>query len=443
MRQKFSSFVLATAAASMMASGSFSEQQSRSEDPDQGLLPLQELRTFTQVFDQIRNGYVEEVSDTELLENAIEGLLTGLDPHSTYLKPEAYEDLQENASGSYGGLGIEVVGENGVIRIISPIDGTPAAKAGIQAGDPIVEIDDSPVRRMASRAAIDKLRGEKGSTIKLTIYREGQEGPLVFNVVRDIIQLSSVSGRLLQKHYAYVRIAQFQTTSGDDFINEIKRLKEVAKNQLKGLVIDLRNNPGGLVPASVTVADALVNEGTIVYTEGRLASANKRFESTPGDIVNGVPVVVLINGGSASASEIVAGALQDNGRAAVLGTRSFGKGSVQSLIPLDTERAIKLTTARYFTPSGRSIQAEGIVPDIIIEPAEIRPYKKSGQLSEAKLDGHLDSNNEEPNSTGEKATTAANETILNDNQLYEALNLLKGFHLLRPQQPASDSGNDR
>ncbi len=435
MRQKFSSVVLT--AACILAGNVLSDEQIKPENSDQGLLPLQELRTFTQVFEQIRSGYVEEVSDTELLENAIEGLLTGLDPHSTYLKPEAYEDLQENASGSYGGLGIEVVGENGVIRIISPIDGTPAATAGIQAGDLIVEIDDSPVRRMASRAAIDKLRGEKGSTIKLTIYRQGQDGPLTFNLIRDIIQLSSVSGRLLQKHYAYVRIAQFQTTSGDDFIDELTRLKEIAEGGLKGLVIDLRNNPGGLVPASVTVADALINEGTIVYTEGRLASANKRFESTPGDIVNGVPIVVLINGGSASASEIVAGALQDNGRAAVLGTRSFGKGSVQSLIPLDTERAIKLTTARYFTPSGRSIQAEGIVPDIIIEPAEIRLYKNPDQLSEAKLDGHLEGDNEEPNSSDEKATSEVDQSILNDNQLYEALNLLKGFHLLRPQQYSS------
>jgi carboxyl-terminal processing protease len=436
MRQKFSSFVL-TAAACILAGNLLSDEKIKPESSDQGLLPLQELRTFTQVFEQIRSGYVEEVSDTELLENAIEGLLTGLDPHSTYLKPEAYEDLQENASGSYGGLGIEVVGENGVIRIISPIDGTPAATAGIKAGDLIVEIDDSPVRRMASRAAIDKLRGEKGSTIKLTIYREGQDGPLTFNLIRDIIQLSSVSGRLLQKHYAYVRIAQFQTSSGDDFIDELKRLKEIAQGGLKGLVIDLRNNPGGLVPASVTVADALINEGTIVYTEGRLDSANKRFESTPGDVVNGVPIVVLINGGSASASEIVAGALQDNGRAAVLGTRSFGKGSVQSLIPLDTERAIKLTTARYFTPSGRSIQAEGIVPDIIIEPAEIRLYKNTDQLSEAKLDGHLEGDNEEPNSSDEKATSEVDQSILNDNQLYEALNLLKGFHLLRPQQYSS------
>ena len=355
-------------------------------------LPLQELRLFTQVFEQIRQGYVEEVSDTELLENAIAGLVTGLDPHSTYLKAEDYGDLQENATGEYGGLGMEVGADNGMIRVISPIDDTPAAKAGIEAGDLIVEMNDSPVRGIGLQKAIDKLRGEKGTSIKLTIYREGEEGPLIFNIIRDVIQISAVRSRLLERGYGYVRIAQFQASSGDDFIEEVEKLKASSLSEedpkaqgLKGLVIDLRNNPGGLVPASVKIADALLDSGTVVYTEGRLPSANHRFEAQTGDILNGLPVVVLINGGSASASEIVAGALQDNRRAAIVGTQSFGKGSVQTVMPLGDGRAVKLTTARYFTPNGRSIQAEGIVPDIIIERAEIGPTKPLIELKKLTL----------------------------------------------------------
>ena len=394
-------------------------------------LPLRELRTFTQVFEQIRLGYVEEVTDTELLENAIAGLLTGLDPHSTYLKADDYGDLQENATGEYGGLGIEVAGDGGLIRVISPIDGTPAAKAGIEAGDLIIEMDNSPIRGIGLQKAIDKLRGEKGTSIKLTVYRESEDGPLTFNITRDIIQISAVRSRLLEPNYGYVRVAQFQVGSGEDFINEVRNLQTNNDGPLNGLVIDLRNNPGGLVPASITIADALIDSGTLVYTEGRLPSANRRFEAERGDILNGVPVVVLINGGSASASEIVAGALQDNRRAAIVGTQSFGKGSVQTVMPLGDGRAVKLTTARYFTPNGRSIQAEGIVPDITIERAEIRPYKTSKRVKEADLDGHLEAKNtvsERANSESETADKP--ESLIDDNQLYEALNLLKGFHLL-------------
>jgi carboxyl-terminal processing protease len=391
-------------------------------------LPLRELRTFTQVFEQVRLGYVEEVTDTELLENAIEGLLTGLDPHSTYLKKEDYGDLQESASGEYGGLGMEVGADSGLIKVISPIDGSPAAKAGIKAGDLIIEMNDSPIRGLGLQKAIDKLRGEKGTSIKLTIYRKGQEGPLTFNLVRDIIQISAVRSEMLEPGYGYVRIAQFQITSGDDFVTEVESLKNASPAALKGLIIDLRNNPGGLVPASVTVADALINAGTLVYTEGRMPSSNRRFEAENGDILQGVPIVVLINGGSASASEIVAGALQDNGRAAIVGTQSFGKGSVQSVLPLGDGRAVKLTTARYFTPNGRSIQAEGIAPDIVIEPAEIRPYNISNRVREENLDGHLESDG----TLSDNSKESEKEQIpsIDDNQLYEALNLLKGFQLL-------------
>ncbi len=393
-------------------------------------LPLRELRLFTQVFEQIRLGYVEEVSDTELLNNAIAGLLLELDPHSVYLDTEHYSDLQESASGEYGGLGLEVGGESGLIKVISPIDDTPAAKAGIEAGDLIVEMNDAPVRGMGVQKAIDKLRGEKGTSIKLTVYREGQDGPLEFEVVRDTIQISSVRSRFLEPGYGYVRVSHFQRSSGSDFIANVEALKADNKQILKGLVLDLRNNPGGLVPASIEMAGALIDGGTVVYTEGRLPSANHSFEAEVGDILDGVPVVVLINGGSASASEIVAGALQDRQRAAVIGTQSFGKGSVQTVIPLGDGRAVKLTTARYFTPNGRSIQAEGIVPDIVVERAEIRPIKMRERTREADLEGHLATADNDASADSENS---AIEDLSGDNQLYEAVNLLKGFHLLGSQ----------
>ena len=387
-------------------------------------LPLRELRLFTQVFEQIRRGYVEEVADTELLENAIAGLLLELDPHSVYLNQTDYEELQESATGEYGGLGLQVGSERGMIKVISPIDDSPAAKAGIEAGDFIVEVDGSPVRGMAVQKAIDKLRGEKGTSIQLTLFREGQEGPLDITVVRDTIQVSSVRSRIIEPGYGYVRVSQFQVSSGDDFKAALISLKE-KEPALKGLIIDLRNNPGGLVPASVEIADAVLDGGTVVYTEGRLPSANVSFDATSGDMLQGTPIVVLINGGSASASEIVAGALQDHQRAAIIGTQSFGKGSVQTVIPLGDGRAVKLTTARYFTPNGRSIQAEGIVPDIIVEPAEIRLYKKRKQVREADLEGHLKQDDSKP-----KKAEDRDKDITDDNQLYEALNVLKGFQLL-------------
>ena len=387
-------------------------------------LPLRELRLFTQVFEQIRRGYVEEVTDTELLENAIAGLLLELDPHSAYLNESDYGELQESASGEYGGLGLEVGAERGMIKIISPIDDTPAAKAGIKAGDLIVDVDGVPVRGMALQKAIDKLRGEKGTSINLMVLREDEEAPIEFTIVRDTIQLSSVRSRILEPGYGYVRISQFQTSSGDDFKNELLDL-QTKETPLKGVIIDLRNNPGGLVPASVEISDAVLDGGTVVYTEGRLPSANSRFQASSGDILEGIPIVVLINGGSASASEIVAGALQDHRRAAIIGTQSFGKGSVQTVIPLGDGRAVKLTTARYFTPNGRSIQAEGIVPDIIVEPAEIRRYQRRNTVREADLEGHLQQTN--PNS---ESLAEPEEDLIDDNQLYEALNVLKGFQLL-------------
>lgn len=407
--------------------------QPGSTDDQSSRLPLRELRLFTQVFEQIRVGYVEEVTDIELLDNAIAGLLTELDPHSVYLNQQDYGELQERSTGEYGGLGLEIGTESGMIRVVSPIDGTPAAKAGIQAGDLIIKMNDNPVRGMSLQKAVDKMRGDKGTSIKLTLYRDGRDGPLEIDVVRDIIQVSSVRSRVLEPGYGYVRVSQFQTNSGRDFVAALEELSNQSTGQppLKGLVIDLRNNPGGLVPASVEIADAVLDGGTVVYTEGRLPSANKSFDATAGDKLAGVPIVALINGGSASASEIVAGALQDHGRAAILGTQSFGKGSVQTVIPLGDGRAVKLTTARYYTPSGRSIQAEGIVPDIIVERAEIRPYKDRKQVREADLEGHLEtSDGEDESADGSQLA----EDLRDDNQLYEAVNLLKGYHLLGNKQ---------
>jgi carboxyl-terminal processing protease len=388
------------------------------------------------VFEQIRRGYVEEVADTELLENAIAGLLLELDPHSVYLNQTDYEELQESATGEYGGLGLQVGSERGMIKVIAPIDDSPAAKAGIEAGDFIVEVDGTPVRGMAVQKAIDKLRGEKGTSIKLTLFREGEDGPLDITVVRGTIQVSSVRSRIIEPGYGYVRVSQFQVSSGKDFKKELLSLKE-KEPALKGLIIDLRNNPGGLVPASVEIADAVLDGGTVVYTEGRLPSANISFDAESGDLLEGTPIVVLINGGSASASEIVAGALQDHQRAAIIGTQSFGKGSVQTVIPLGDGRAVKLTTARYFTPNGRSIQAEGIVPDIIVEPAEIRLLKKRKRVREADLEGHL-----EQADSKNKKTEDRDKDITDDNQLYEALNVLKGFQLLAKKAPSEPETQD-
>ena len=331
-------------------------------------LPLKELRLFTEVFEQVRIGYVEELSDDQLFDRVIEGLLANLDSHSTYLNQQSYQELQENTSGDYGGLGMEVTTDQGLILVVSPLDNSPAAEAGIRSGDYIVEIDQQSVRGIGLQKAIDKLRGEQGSKVSLSIAREGEAEKIQLNLEREIIHINSVRSRILEENIGYIRIAQFQTNSGDEFKTALNELQ--AEAPLQGLVLDLRNNPGGLLPESTAIADALIGEGLLVYTEGRLPSANRKFNATPGDLLNGSPIVVLINKGSASASEIVAGALQDQGRATILGTRSFGKGSVQTLMPLDDGRAIKLTTAHYFTPSGRSIHGEGIEPDMLVEPTE-------------------------------------------------------------------------
>lgn len=409
------------------------------EEANQGLLPLDDLRTFTKVFDQIRQGYVEKIDDSTLLEYAIKGMLSELDPHSAYLSASSFDDLQMNTTGEFGGLGIEVGMEDGLVRVISPIDDTPAAKAGVQAGDLIVKLDDTPVKGMDLSQAVEKMRGPKGSKITLTIVREGAEQPLELVLTRDIIKVQSVRSRIIEEGYGYLRIAQFQVNTGPDTEKAIRKMM-TDNPDMKGLILDLRNNPGGVLQASVQVADAFLNDGLIVYTKGRIKNADLSFNATPGDLAQGLPMVVLINDGSASASEIVAGALQDHRRAVILGTQSFGKGSVQTVIPLDEERAIKLTTALYFTPNGRSIQAQGIAPDIEVGRAQVTELKTRGGVTEADLQGRLDNANggEAQNSKSRAdAHSKKGDLFAEDNQLFEALNLLKGVNLFgnfRPMQ---------
>ena len=406
----------------------FAIKAEESDKNSNSRLPVKEINNFTQVFEQIRAGYVEEITDVQLLESAIQGMLENLDPHSAYLSDKKYTNLQENASGEYGGLGIEVIGEKTGIRVIAPIDDGPAFLNDIRAGDLIVEIDKAPVGKMNIRLAIDKLRGKKGTKIELTILREGLNQMISKTLIRDTIQISSVRSRLLHPNVGYIRIAQFQISSDEDFLDEYEKLVELNGKELEGLIIDLRNNPGGLVPPSITIADMLLSDGQIVYTQGRLSSANQEFYADPFDITKGIPIAVLINEGSASASEIVAGALQDNNRAVILGTRSFGKGSVQTVVPINESSAVKLTTALYFTPSGKSIQAAGIIPDIVIEPAEIRLYETFERAREENLSGHLSTDLKVASDETDK-NTEENSTI-KDNQLYEALNILIGTILL-------------
>ena len=392
-----------------------------------GELPLEELRTFADVFNQIRIGYVEEVDDSTLLEYAIQGMLMGLDPHSVYMTKDAFDNLTSSTSGEFSGLGLEVGMEDGFVTVISPIDGTPAAEAGLQTGDVILKLDDVAIKGLSLSEAIEKMRGEKGTAIELLIGRPGESQPFTVNLVRDTIRVASVRERWLEPGYGYIRIAQFQKRTGEDVGKSLAKLEE--KEALKGLVLDLRNNPGGVLRASVDVAGLFMDGGTVVYTEGRLDNAEVNYKASQGDATDGTPVVVLINGGSASASEIVAGALQDHGRAVLMGTKSFGKGSVQTVLPLSDSRAVKLTTALYFTPNGRSIQAQGIAPDILVERAKVTAYDNS-RLTEADLSGHLD-NAGGNTETSEEVTKTASSLLSTDNQLYEALTLLKGLNILQ------------
>lgn len=393
-------------------------------------LPLNALRNFAEAFNRISSAYVEEIDDRSLLENAIRGMLFQLDPHSLYLDEAALTNLEEKTTGNYGGLGIEITLEDGFVKVIAPMDGTPAERAAIEAGDIIIQLNDNPVRGLSLTEAIDIMRGKPGSEIKLLIIREGQSTPKEVVLVREIINVPSVKSRVLELGYSYLRIAQFQSGTGREALTEITNLSK--ENNLKGLVIDLRDNPGGILQSAVEVADIFIDEGLIVYTEGRLSNAQLRFSATAGDSTNGIPIVLLVNQGTASASEIVAGALQDHRRAIIMGTTTFGKGSVQTVLPLNDKKAIKLTTARYFTPKGRSIQAAGIEPDIWVDQSIITPSTRQNlRPVEKNLPKHLESHNSEY-SINSRAPRSLESTI-RDYQLNEALTLLKGINILRTE----------
>ncbi|CAB1274121.1 S41 family peptidase [Candidatus Nitrosacidococcus tergens] len=394
-------------------------------------LPLNELRAFSEIFGEIKRNYVEPVDDKTLIEGSIRGMLSNLDPHSAYLDPQSYSELKIGTSGKFGGLGIEVGMEDGFIRVVSPIDDTPAQKAGIQAGDLIIRIDNEPVKDLSLGEAVEKMRGKPGTQIILTIIRQGEPQPLKFKVIRAIIKVQSVKSKTLENGYGYIRISQFQVETGANVENEIKKLTKESGGNLKGLVLDLRNNPGGVLSAAVEVSDSFLEKGLIVYTEGRDPQSKQSFRATPGDVLKNAPMVVLVNGGSASASEIVSGALQDHHRAIVMGTKTFGKGSVQTILPLTEDTALKLTTARYYTPSGRSIQAEGIVPDIKLDNIKVSAVDdidNDSSVKEANLSHHLSNDSKKKEAPKENQEEA--HLAIEDYPLYEALNLLKGLSTL-------------
>ncbi len=416
----------------------------QSQKSPEEVLPLEDLQRFTAAVEQIRKYYVKPIEDKEIFENAIRGMLAGLDPHSAYLDPSDFSELRAATSGKFGGLGIEVTLDDGFVRVVSPIDDTPASRAGIKAGDMIIRLDDTPVKGMTLKKAVELMRGDKGSDIVLTIIRKGATQPIKVKVTRDVINVKSVRTKLFDKNYGYVRISQFQVHTGEDLLKAIDDLKKQADNNLKGLILDLRNNPGGIFESSVQVSDAFLDKaklnynGLIVYTEGRLPGSEIKEYAEHSDVLKGAPIIVLVNGGSASASEIVAGALQDHKRALIVGTQTFGKGSVQTVLPLQENYGIKLTTALYFTPAGRSIQAQGIKPDIEIADMKVEAKKDELEemigLREADLEGHLSApttkdksaakTEAKPKLSKEEEST---DVLRQDYQLNESLNLLKGL----------------
>ncbi|MEJ2316580.1 MAG: S41 family peptidase [Gammaproteobacteria bacterium] len=417
--------------------------------------PLDTLRLFAEAYNRIKLNYVEQVDDSELVEAAIRGMLESLDPHSAFLVKEDYDELQESTQGEFGGLGIEISLENGLVKVIAPMDDTPAMKAGVQAGDLIIKLDDKPIKGMPLNKAVDLMRGKPGTDITLTILREGEKKPLLITITRDIIQIASVKSRVLDKQFGYIRISNFQNATARDMVSKLQELHKEIDGPIRGLVLDLRNNPGGVLNAAVSVSDAFLEGGIIVYTEGRTEDSRIKYAAKSGDILSGAPIIVLVNEGSASASEIVAGALQDHKRAVIMGNQTFGKGSVQTVVPVADDAAIKLTTARYYTPKGRSIQAEGIAPDIKLENVSVSMKNDSSGIlvKEKDLEGHLanghsdddkqqsdtdqtDSGEKEKDqksdgSDGEKAT-APKPLVIDDYALSEALNVLKAMAILQP-----------
>lgn len=465
MRSKIEKIILLTfgAVIGVMLSLNYSANAERNPASQ---LPIDELRTFAEVYGKIKSDYVEKIDDKKLINEAITGMLTGLDPHSAFLDVEGFKDLQAGTQGEFGGLGIEVGMEDGLVKVVTPIEDTPAFRAGLKTGDLIMQLDDILVKGMSLNDAVKRMRGKPNTSIKLTILRKGENKPLYFTLVRDVIKNQSVKYKLSEPNYAYVRITQFQEHTGEDLAKALTKLRDLNKGPFKGIVLDLRNNPGGLLNAAVGVSAAFIpRDALVVYTEGRAPDAKMQLTANPANYSRGgekadylkelpedlksLPMVVLINGGSASASEIVSGALQDHKRAVIMGTQSFGKGSVQTILPMNNGTAIKLTTARYFTPNGRSIQAKGISPDIVVEdPAN--PSDASMNLREADLSRHLSNpkDGEAPAKAESKPEVAKNvpnkdEKVFADKQPFEAgtrsdyqfmqaLNLLKGMEILNP-----------
>ena len=391
---------------------------------------IRHLKLFGDVFERVRNEYVEEVSEEELVEAAINGMLTALDPHSGYLDPDRYRDMQVQTRGEFGGLGIEVTMENGLVKVVSPIDDTPAYRAGIEAGDLITHIDGEPVMGLSLGEAVERMRGPVDSDIELRVLRQSRDEPFAVNLARAIIKISPVRARA-EGDVAYIRLTTFNEQTNAVMREEVAKLKDQMGDRLRGLVLDMRNNPGGLLDQAVAVADAFLDQGEIVSTRGRRAQSVQRFNARPGDIIDGMPMVVLINGGSASASEIVAGALQDHQRGIVMGTASFGKGSVQTIMPISGQGAIRLTTARYYTPSGTSIQVKGITPDIEVQQANIELLADDNGRREADLRGRLDGEG-----GGADDGAAASPLDASDYQLARAIDLLRGIALYEGRSSA-------
>ena len=387
-------------------------------------VPLEKIQVFAEVFERIRSSYVEEISDEALLDSAIRGMLNDLDPHSSYLPPTDFEDIREDTRGEFGGLGIEVARDNGLIRVVTPIDGTPAAEAGLKPGDLIFKIDEQDIRGTPLSEAIEMLRGPVDSTVALEIMRNGEE--LTFELTRALISVTSVRGQFIEPGFAWIRISQFQEDTGPETLARLTSLDE--QTPLQGVVLDLRNNPGGVLGAAVDVVNAFVDGGVVVSTKPRIATQGTEFRAKVSDFnFDQVPLVVLINEGSASASEIVAGAIQDMRRGVVMGTQSFGKGSVQTLLPLPDQSALKLTTSLYYTPSGRSIQNNGILPDIRVEQGTLDVEENPFAFRERDLNKRLDN----PTDALIESETEANALTENDYQLSEALNMLKGISILQ------------
>ena len=396
-------------------------------------LPIEDLKIFAEIFGKIKSDYVEDIDDSQLLNDAIKGMLDGLDPHTVYLDPDSFREMNIDTHGEFGGLGLEVTMENGVIRIVAPIDDTPAHKAGLKSGDLIISMDGVQVKGLSLGESVSLMRGKPGSEIVLTIVRKDRPEPFEVTLKRAIIQLESVRAELLETGFGYVRVIQFQIGTATSLRQQLARLAREAGTALKGLVLDLRDNPGGVLDGAIQVSDTFLRDGLIVSTRGRAEDSEVTFSASPKDYLNDAPLVVLVNGGSASASEIVAGALQDHGRALILGTTTFGKGSVQTILPMLNGAALKLTTARYYTPNDRSIQATGITPDVVSQPAESSQTldRDASRLRESDLAGHLE--NELEKDQNATVDTKTDPLLFSDLQVREALNILKGMVIARQQ----------